>query len=53
MGGYHWEQIVMLLLDRIESMKAHEDEMNHIIDELRAENVRLNQINKNMESNLL
>lgn len=53
MGGYHWEQIVMLLLDRMESMKAHEDEMNHIIDELRAENVRLNQINKNMESNIL
>lgn len=44
MGGYHWEQVVMLLLDRMESMKAHEDEMNHIIDELRAENVRLNQV---------
>ena len=44
MGGYHWEQIVMMLLDRIENMKVHEDEMNHIIDELRAENIRLQQI---------
>ena len=44
MGGYHWEQIVMMLLDKIENMKAHEDEMNHMIDELRAENVRLRQL---------
>lgn len=44
MGGYYWEQIVMMLLDRIENMKAHEDEMNHVIDELRAENVRLSQL---------
>lgn len=49
MGGYHWEQIVMMLLDKIENMKAHEDEMNHIIDELRAENVRLNQILRDKE----
>ena len=44
MGGYHWEQIVMMLLDKIENMKAHEEEMNHMIDELRAENVRLRQL---------
>ena len=44
MGGYHWEQIVMLLLDRMESMKAHEDEMNHMLDDLHAENVRLTQL---------
>ena len=44
MGGYHWEQIVMMLLDKIENMKVHEDEMNHMIDELHAENVRLNQL---------
>lgn len=49
MGGYHWEQVVMLLLDRMESMKAHEDEMNHIIDELRAENVRLTQLLRDKE----
>lgn len=49
MGGYHWEQIVMLLLDRMENMKAHEDEMNHIIDELRTENVRLNQLLRDKE----
>lgn len=49
MGGYHWEQVVMLLLDRMESMKVHEDEMNHIIDELRAENVRLNQVLRDKE----
>ena len=41
MGGYHWEQIVMMLLDKIEYMKAHEEEMNHKIDELMEENVRL------------
>lgn len=44
MGGYHWEQIVMMLLDKIENMKAHEDEMNHMIDDLHAENVRLTQV---------
>ena len=44
MGGYHWEQIVIMLLDKIENMKAHEEEMNHYIDELRQENVRLNQM---------
>ena len=44
MGGYHWEQIVMMLLDKIENMKVHQDEMNHVIDELRAENVRLRQL---------
>jgi len=44
MGGYHWEQIVMMLLDKIENMKAHEDEMNHMIDDLHAENVRLKQL---------
>ena len=49
MGGYHWEQIVMLLLDRMESMKAHEDEMNHRIDELMAENVRLTQLLRDKE----
>ena len=46
MGGYHWEQIVMMLLDRIENMKAHEDEMNREIDRLMEENVRLNQVLK-------
>ena len=49
MGGYHWEQIVMLLLDRMESMKAREDEMNHRIDELMAENVRLTQLLRDKE----
>lgn len=49
MGGYHWEQIVMMLLDKIENMKAHQDEMNHMIDELRAENVRLNQLLRDKE----
>lgn len=44
MGGYHWEQIVMLLLDRIESMKAHDEEMNKMIDDLHTENVRLTQL---------
>lgn len=44
MGGYHWEQIVMMLLDKIENMRAHEEEMNHIIDDLRTENVRLTQL---------
>lgn len=44
MGGYHWEQIVMMLLDKIENMKAHEEEMNHRINELMTENVRLNQV---------
>lgn len=44
MGGYHWEQIVMMLLDKIENMKAHEEEMNHHINELMTENVRLNQV---------
>lgn len=44
MGGYHWEQIVMTLLDKIENMKAHEEEMNHRINELMTENVRLHQV---------
>ena len=44
MGGYHWEQIVMMLLDRIENMKVHEDEMNQEINRLMGENVRLNQV---------
>lgn len=44
MGGYHWEQIVMMLLDKIENMKAHEDEINREIDRLMEENVRLNQL---------
>lgn len=44
MGGYHWEQIVMLLLDKIENMKAHEDEMNQEINRLMGENVRLTQL---------
>lgn len=43
MGGYHWEQIVMLLLDKIEYMKAHEEEMNREIDRLMGENVNLTQ----------
>ena len=43
MNGYHWEQIVMLLLDKIDNMKSHEEEMNHYIDELREKNVRLNE----------
>jgi hypothetical protein len=30
--------------DVIENMKAHEDEMSRMIDELRAENVRLTQL---------
>ena len=34
----------MMLLDKIENMKAHEEETNHVIDELRAENVRLQQL---------
>ena len=42
MGGYHWEQIVIMLLDKIENMKAHEDEMNREMEE----NVRLNQVLK-------
>ena len=46
MGGYHWEQIVIMLLDKIENMKAHEDEMNREIDRLMEENVRLNQVLK-------
>ena len=46
MGGYHWEQIVIMLLDKIENMKAHEDEMNKEIDRLMEENVRLNQVLK-------
>lgn len=46
MGGYHWEQIVMMLLDKIENMKAHEDEMNQEINRLMEENVRLNQVLK-------
>ena len=44
MDSHHWEQVVMMLLDKIESMKVHEDEMNHMIDELHAENVRLRQL---------
>ena len=44
MGGYHWEQIVILLLDKIENMKAHKEEMNREIDRLMEENVRLNQL---------
>lgn len=43
MGGYHWEQIVMLLLDKIEYMKVHEEEMNREIDRLMGENVNLTQ----------
>lgn len=46
MGGYHWEQIVMMLLDKIENMKVHEDEMNQEINRLMEENVRLNQVLK-------
>lgn len=44
MDGYQWEQIAMMLLDRIENMKAHEDEMNREIDRLMEENVRLTQL---------
>lgn len=36
MGGYHWEQIVIMLLDRIESSRRRN----------RQENVRLNQVLK-------
>lgn len=46
MGGYHWEQIVMLLLDKIENMKVHEEEMNREINRLMEENVRLEQVLK-------
>ena len=49
MGGYHWEQIVMMLLDKIENMKAHEDEMNREIDRLMEENVRLTQLLRDKE----
>lgn len=49
MGGYHWEQIVLMLLDKIENMKIHEDEMNRMIDDLRAENVRLTQVLRDKE----
>ena len=49
MGGYHWEQVVILLLDRIESMKAHEDEMNREINRLMEENVRLTQVLRDKE----
>lgn len=44
MGGYHWEQIAMLLLDKMENMKIHEDEMNQEINRLMQENVRLTQL---------
>lgn len=49
MDGYHWEQIVMMLLDRIENMKAHEEELRVEIDRLMAENVRLNQVLRERE----
>ena len=49
MGGYHWEQIVMLLLDRMESMKAREDEMNQEMNKLMEENVRLTQLLRDKE----
>ena len=49
MGGYHWEQIVMMLLDKIENMKAHEEEMNQEINRLMEENVRLNQLLRNYD----
>jgi hypothetical protein len=44
MDGYHWEQIAMLLLDKIDNMKAHDEEMNNRINELMAENARLRQL---------
>ena len=49
MGGYHWEQIVMMLLDKIDGMKAHEEELRVEIDRLMAENVRLNQVLREKE----
>lgn len=49
MDSYHLEQIVMMLLDKIENMKAHEDEMNQEINRLMAENVRLNQLLRDKE----
>lgn len=49
MGGYHWEQIVMLLLDKMENMKVHEDEMNQELNRLMEENVRLTQLLRDKE----
>jgi len=49
MGGYHWEQIVMMLINKIDEMKAHEEEMNQKIDRLMEENVRLNQVLRERE----
>ena len=48
MSGIYLEQIVMMLLDKIENMKAHEEEMNQEINRLMEENVRLNQVLKRL-----
>lgn len=53
MEKYYYEEIIKKLIDEIDNRKAHEEELNVRIDELMAENVRLHQINKNMESNIL
>ena len=49
MGGYHWEKIVMMLLDKIDNMKAHEEELKVEIGRLMTENVRLNQVLRERE----
>lgn len=46
MGSHYWEQIVMMLLDKIENMKAHEEEMNREIDRLIEKNDILDQVLK-------
>lgn len=53
MEKYYYEEIIKKLIDEIDNRKRIEEELNVRIDELMAENVRLHQINKNMESNIL
>lgn len=53
MEKYYYEEIIKKLIDEIDNRKRIEEELNVRIDELMIENVRLHQINKNMESNIL
>lgn len=49
MSEYYYKEIIEILINKIDGMKAHEEELRVEIDRLMAENVRLNQVLREKE----
>ena len=49
MEKYYYEEIIQRLVDEINDRKSIEEELNHRINELMTENVRLDQLLRELE----